>query len=64
MVHVDGLDKTIEGTVTWVSSEAAFTPYYALNQEDRAHLMYLAEIQLPDDYAELPSGIPVQVDLP
>lgn len=64
MVHVDGLDKAIEGTVTWVSSEAAFTPYYALNQEDRAHLMYLAEIQLPDDYAELPSGIPVQVDLP
>ncbi|OEF22855.1 HlyD family secretion protein [Vibrio rumoiensis] len=63
-IHVDGLDKTITGTVSWVSSDPAFTPYYALNQEDRSHLMYLAEIQLPVEYATLPSGVPVQVDLP
>ncbi|MBD1577540.1 HlyD family efflux transporter periplasmic adaptor subunit [Vibrio sp. S11_S32] len=63
-VHVDGLEQAINGKVTWVSSEPAFTPYYALNQEDRANLMYLAEVQLPDDYTKLPSGIPVQVDLP
>jgi HlyD family secretion protein len=64
VVRVDGLDKTIKGTLRWISTEPAFTPYYALNQEERARLMYLAEVQLPDDYASLPSGVPAQVELP
>lgn len=46
-VRVDGRSETMDGAVRWISSEPAFTPYYALNQEDRSHLMYLAEIQLP-----------------
>lgn len=64
IIHVDGLAKTITGKVRWISSEPAFTPYYALNQEERARLMYLAEVQLPDSYAELPNGVAVQVELP
>lgn len=63
-VKVDGLTETIQGTVRWISSEPAFTPYYALNQEERANLMYLAEIQLPDSAAELPMGVPAQVLMP
>lgn len=63
-VHVDGLDAPIIGTVRWISSEPAFTPYYALNQEERANLMYLAEIQLPDSAADLPMGVPAQVQMP
>ncbi|MDO6710308.1 HlyD family efflux transporter periplasmic adaptor subunit [Aliiglaciecola sp. 2_MG-2023] len=63
-IHVDGLSETINGTVRWISIEAAFTPYYALNQEERARLMYLAEVQLPVEYADLPNGIAVQVELP
>ncbi|NVK33377.1 MAG: HlyD family efflux transporter periplasmic adaptor subunit [Rhodobacteraceae bacterium] len=63
-VRVDGLDDSIEGTVRWISSEPAFTPYYALNQEQRARLMYLAEVALPDDANALPSGVPAQVILP
>ncbi len=63
-VHVDGLDKPIEGTVRWISSEPSFTPYYALNQTERARLMYVAEVQLPDSAAELPNGVPAQVALP
>jgi HlyD family secretion protein len=63
-IHVDGLAQTITGKVRWISSEPAFTPYYALNQEERARLMYLAEVQLPDSYAELPNGVAVQVELP
>lgn len=62
-VHVDGVPAPISGTVRWISSEAAFTPYYALNQEERAHLMYLAEVQLPAGAAALPNGLPAQVDL-
>ncbi|PKG56853.1 hypothetical protein CXF83_00810 [Shewanella sp. Choline-02u-19] len=64
LVHVDGVDKPIMGHVRWISNEPAFTPYYALNQEERARLMYLAEVQLPDSAASLPSGVPAQVELP
>ncbi|MBD8893182.1 HlyD family secretion protein [Roseibium litorale] len=63
MVHVDGLETPIEGTVRWISSEPSFTPYYALNQSDRARLMYVAEVQLPDSAAGLPDGVPAQVQL-
>jgi HlyD family secretion protein len=63
-IHVDGIAETITGKVRWISTEPAFTPYYALNQEERARLMYLAEVQLPDSYAALPNGVAVQVELP
>lgn len=63
-VHVDGLEKPIMGNVRWIATEPAFTPYYALNQEERSRLMYLAEVQLPDSEAYLPNGVPVQVELP
>ena len=64
VVKVDGLSTSLTGTVRWVASEAAFTPYYALNQAERANLMYLAEILLPDSATDLPMGIPAQVLLP
>ncbi len=64
LVHVDGLDKTITGELRWISSEPAFSPYYALNQDQRSRLMYLAEVQLPDSEADLPNGVPAQVELP
>ena len=64
IIHVDGLDQSISGKVRWLSIEPAFTPYYALNQAERARLMYLAEVQLPDNYSTLPNGIPVEVELP
>ncbi len=63
-VHVDGLEVPIKGQVRWISTEPAFTPYYALNQEERARLMFLAEVQLPESEAALPVGVPAQVDLP
>lgn len=64
VVHVDGLEKTLTGRLRWISTDAAFTPYYALNQEERSRLMYLAEVQLPDSEAHLPNGVPAQVELP
>ncbi|MGS0676242.1 HlyD family secretion protein [Shewanella sp. 125m-1] len=64
LVYVDGIDEPIMGHVRWVSNEPAFTPYYALNQEERSRLMYLAEVQLPDSSALLPSGVPAQVEMP
>jgi HlyD family secretion protein len=62
-VHVDGRGAGLEGVVRFVSAEAAFTPYYALTQEDRSRLAYLAEIDLEENAAaDVPTGMPVQVE--
>lgn len=63
-VHVDGLAQSIKGKVRWIANEPAFSPYYALNQQDRARLMYLTEVQLPVQQSNLPNGLPAQVELP
>jgi HlyD family secretion protein len=63
-VRVDGLGRTIKGRLRWIATEPAFTPYFALNQEERARLMYRAEVQLPEAEAALPNGVPAQVELP
>ena len=63
-VRVDGIDKDIQGELTWIATEPAFTPFYALNQEERARLMYLAEVTLPVSENNLPTGVPAQVIMP
>jgi len=62
-VRIDGNDQTFEGTVRWVSTDATFTPYFALTEHDRSRLSYLAEVDVPDA-SSLPSGIPLEVDFP
>jgi len=64
-VTVDGADRSFQGTVRYVSADAAFTPYYALTQKDRSRLSFLAEIIIDDPGAAgLPAGVPVQVRVP
>lgn len=63
-VHVDGSDRLYNGTVRWLSEEPMFTPYYALTENDRARLVYEMEVQLGNDGAGRPSGLPAQVELP
>jgi HlyD family secretion protein len=61
-VSIDGTERVFAGTARFISAQAQFTPYYALTQEDRSRLSYLAEIDLTEPEARaLPSGIPVQV---
>ncbi|MCU0974960.1 MAG: HlyD family efflux transporter periplasmic adaptor subunit [Steroidobacteraceae bacterium] len=63
-VRVYGSDREWAGRVRFVAGEAAFTPYYALNERDRSRLSYLAEVELTDaDAAGLPVGVPVEVVL-
>lgn len=62
-IRVDGHERDYRGRVRWISSEAAFTPYYALTQHDRSRLAYLAEIDLLDD-VQLPAGVPAEVRFP
>ena len=60
-VFVDGLQEPFEGRVRWVSSDAAFTPYYALTERDRGRLSYAAEIDFEGAARRLPDGVPVEV---
>jgi HlyD family secretion protein len=62
-VRIDGSNRSFPGTVRWVSTDASFTPYFALTEHDRSRLSYLAEIDLPDA-SSLPSGVPLEVDFP
>ena len=62
-IYVDGLDEVISGRVRWVASESAFTPYYALTERDRGHLTYIAKVDIIEERARLPDGVPVEVDL-
>ena len=77
-VRVDGIASAFTGYLRWISVEPAFTPYFALNREERTRLVYLAEVVLEDDTAQsdndraagatlarnLASGVPAQVILP
>lgn len=62
LIYVDGLTAAIEGRVRWVSSEAAFTPYFALTERDRGRLSYVAKVDVSEDRERLPDGVPVEVE--
>lgn len=64
VVRMDGSGREWQGRVRYVSTDAAFTPYYALNERDRSRLSFLAEVDLVEaDATSLPSGMPVEVEL-
>jgi HlyD family secretion protein len=62
-IFVDGLDEAIAGHVRWISSEAAFTPYFALTERDRGRLSFVAKVDISEERARLPDGVPVEVEL-
>ena len=64
LVHIDGMQGQYPGRVRMVRSEPSFTPYYALTGSDVARLSFVAEIQLDEKAAELPAGLPLQVEFP
>lgn len=63
-VTIDGSARGWQGRFRYISAEAAFTPYYALNERDRSRLSYVAEVELTEaEAASLPTGVPVEVSL-
>ena len=63
-IRIDGSGRDWRGELRYVSSEAAFTPYYALNERDRSRLSFLAEVVLTEpEAAGLPTGMPVEVTM-
>lgn len=64
-LRIDGVSRSYSGTLRFISAQAAFTPYYALDERDRSHLAYLAKVYFDSgDIAALPTGAPVVVDFP
>lgn len=63
-VDIDGLDETFEGAVRKISADPSFTPYFALTEQDRGRLSYVAEIDIEPGDRTLPAGVPVQARFP
>lgn len=55
--------KTYQGRVTFISSEAEFTPKQIQTQEERVKLVYRVKIELPNPNRELKSNMPVDVEI-
>ncbi len=60
----DGRTQPLKGTVTWISSEAEFTPKNVQTREARADLVYAVKITIPNSGGELKVGMPVSVTIP
>lgn len=52
----------VNGTVTWVSSDAEFTPTPIQTREERADLVYAIKISVPNPNGILKIGMPADVD--
>ncbi|MFC3032790.1 HlyD family secretion protein [Pseudoalteromonas fenneropenaei] len=61
-IHVDGNAQPLQGSISYISNTASFTPYFALSQQERARLMYVFEVRLPAS-TTLSSGTPVWMAL-
>ena len=56
-----GQRQTLSGSVTWIASEAEFTPTPIQTREERADLVYAIKIRVPNDGGVLKIGMPVDV---
>lgn len=64
LLRIDGQDTSFKAQLRTVSSEASFTPYFALSERDRSRLSYVAKLDLVDERARsLTAGTPVQLVL-
>ncbi len=63
-VHVDGIPEAIKGTLSFISSQAEYTPPVLYSQENRSKLVFMIELRFADDVAvKLHPGQPVDVEL-
>ncbi len=59
----DGHTKPLSGTVTWISSEAEFTPKNVQTEQARAGLLYAVKITVANPNHVLKIGMPVFVTI-
>lgn len=66
-VNVDGGDGGLErlpGTITWIASQAEFTPTPIQTRDERADLVYAVKIRVPNVRGALKIGMPADVTIP
>lgn len=56
-------DKTYKGRITFISSEAEFTPKQIQTQEERVKLVYRIKIEVENPNRELKSNMPVDAEI-
>jgi HlyD family secretion protein len=59
----DGRGRTLDGTVTWISDEAEFTPKNVQTKEARADLVYAVKVTIANPDGALKIGMPVAVKM-
>ncbi len=57
-------DKAFKGTLTYISSEAEFTPRNIQTKEERVKLVYSAKVQIENSDLVFKPGMPVDVEIP
>jgi HlyD family secretion protein len=55
--------KVYDGTVTFISSEAEFTPKNVQTQKERVKLVYRIKITIPNPRMELKPGMPADAEI-
>jgi HlyD family secretion protein len=55
--------KVYEGTITFISSEAEFTPKNVQTQKERVKLVYRVKITIPNPNMELKPGMPADAEI-
>jgi len=54
--------QTLNGTVSWVSTQAEFTPTPIQTRDERADLVYAVKVRVPNENGVLKIGMPVDVE--
>ncbi len=61
LVRVDAYEKPLKAKVTWVSTEAEFTPKSVQTKKTRAELVYAVKVTLEESPEQLKIGMPAEV---
>jgi len=62
-IHVDGIDDTLPGKITWISPKSEFTPKNILTPETRTTLVYALRVTIENDEGYLKHGMPIIVEI-
>lgn len=60
----DGRRQAIPGTVSWISSQAEFTPTPIQTRDERSNLVYAVKVRVANRGDVLKIGMPADVELP
>ena len=61
-VTADGLDTPVVGKITYLSSEAEFTPKFIQTKNERTNLVFRAEVTIDNKAGKLHPGLPADVE--